>query len=120
MTKTILIVEDEALIRSLCADVFREAGFNVLEADNGDHAMDVLGGQAPIDAIVSDIRMPGSIDGLALRREVENRWPGTKMLLTSGHMEVERSELSEDQAFIAKPYRFLELVRQVDDLLNQR
>lgn len=68
-------------------------------------------------AIVSDIRMPGEIDGLALCKKVEQYWPGVKMVLTSGHMIVERSELSGDHVFVAKPYRFLDLVRQADELI---
>lgn len=118
MVKAVLIVEDEVLIRTLCADVFREADYKVIEAEDGDHALELLRSGISVSAIVSDIRMPGSTDGMALRREVERLWPGVKMLLTSGHMHVERSELSEDQAFIAKPYRFLDLVRQVDEMIS--
>lgn len=117
MSKSVLIVEDEVLIRTLCADVFREAEYEVIEAGNGDQALELLKSGISVSAIVSDIRMPGSTDGMSLRQEVEQHWPGVKILLTSGHMHVERSELSEDQAFIAKPYRFLDLVRQVDELI---
>lgn len=118
MRKSVLIVEDESLIRSLCADVFRDAAYTVLEAEDGDQALELLRSGIQVTAIVSDIRMPGAIDGLALRREVERQWPGIKMVLTSGHMHVERSELSKDQAFIPKPYRFLDLVRQVEQLIT--
>ena len=70
MSKSVLIVEDETLIRILCADVFREAEYEVIEAKNGDQALDVLRSAIPVIAIVSDIRMSGSTHGMALRREV--------------------------------------------------
>ena len=117
MTRSVLIVEDEQLIRRLCAEVFDDAGFEVVEANDGDAALAILGSGVPIDAIVTDIRMPGTVDGLALRRKVEQRWPNIKMIVTSGHMVVERTELSENHVFVPKPYQFLELVRQVENLL---
>lgn len=117
MTGSVLIVEDEPLIRTLCAEVFEDAGFSVLEASSGDAALAILADGIAVDAIVTDIRMPGAIDGLALRREVEQKWPDIKMVVTSGHMAVERAELSENQVFVPKPYQFLELVRQVEALL---
>jgi len=113
-----MIVEDEDLIRALAVDAFTEAGFAVLEVSTGDEALEVLFSGEAVDVIVSDIRMPGATDGLKLRREVEIRWPNIKMVLTSGHMEVERSELSENQLFVGKPYKFLELVREVEGLLS--
>lgn len=116
MMRTVMIVEDEDLIRSLCADVFRDAGFQVMEVASGDEALHALQAGKQIDAIVSDIRMPGSTDGMALRAAVEREWPDIKMLLTSGHMKVERSELSQNHLFVPKPYQFLELVRQLEDL----
>ena len=61
--------------------------------------------------------MSGSTHGMALRREVEANWPDVKMLLTSGDRHVGCSELSENQAFIAKPYQVLDLLQQVDEMI---
>lgn len=105
------------LIRTLCADVFGEAEYEVIEAENGDQALDMLRSGIPVIAVVSDICMPGRTDGMALRREVEANWPDVKMLLTSGDRHVECNELSENQAFIAKPYQVLDLVQQVDEMI---
>jgi DNA-binding NtrC family response regulator len=117
MTGSVLIVEDEPLIRTLCAEVFEDAGFTVVEASNGDAALTLLTAGSAVDAIVTDIRMPGEVDGLALRRAVEEKWPDIKMVVTSGHMAVERAELSDNHIFVPKPYQFLELVKQVETLL---
>lgn len=117
MSKSVLIVEDEMLIRTLCADVFGEAEYEVIEAENGDQALDMLRFGIPVIAIVSDIRMPGRTDGMALRREVEANWPDVKMLMTSGDRHVDCSELSENQVFIAKPYQVLDLVQHVDEMI---
>lgn len=120
MSRSVLIVEDEELIRDLCADVFKDAGYTVSETSTGDEALELLSSGVAVDLIVTDIRMPGAIDGMALRREVEANWPHMKMLITSGHMTVERAELTADQLFVPKPYKFLELVRQAGELLDSR
>ncbi|WP_234150127.1 response regulator [Sphingobium sufflavum] len=117
MEKSVLIVEDEALIRALCVDVFEEAGFAVSEAETGDQALAMLEDGLAVTAIVSDVRMPGAVDGMALREEVHRRWPRTRFLLTSGHLHVDRDILSEGEAFLPKPYRFLEMVSEVEALL---
>lgn len=62
----VLIVEDEVLIRAPLAEHLREAGFNVIEANTADEAWSCLQTGMPVDLVFSDIRMPGSMDGLEL------------------------------------------------------
>jgi CheY-like chemotaxis protein len=102
-TPYVLLVEDEVLIRALLAETLRGAGLCVIEAANADEAWDYLqaGGQA--DLLFSDIQMPGSMNGVELARRVRERFPGVKLLLTSGNPGPKN--ITEVAPFLAKPYR---------------
>jgi two-component system, response regulator PdtaR len=60
---TVLVVEDEVLVRMVIADYLRDCGFRVLEASTADEAMRVLGTNERVDIVFSDVQMPGSLDG---------------------------------------------------------
>jgi CheY-like chemotaxis protein len=64
--KFILVVEDEMLVQIMVSDPLRDAGFNVIEAFNADEAIRILHSGVKIDLMLSDVRMPGSMDGLGL------------------------------------------------------
>jgi two-component system, response regulator PdtaR len=81
---TILVVEDEALVRLWIADELRTAGFLVIEGVSADEALTVLRGTIPIDLVMTDVRMPGSLDGLGLAETVRALWPDLKIILCSG------------------------------------
>jgi DNA-binding NtrC family response regulator len=84
---TILLVEDEVLIRVDLAEYLRTAGFrNVLEAGNGDQALAMLGAHPAIALVISDVRMPGATDGVALAGWLRAHRPEVKVVLVSGHL----------------------------------
>ena len=84
---TILLVEDEALIRVDLAEHLRAAGFrNVLEAGNGDQALAMLGAHPAIALVISDVRMPGATDGVALAGWLRAHRLDVKVVLVSGHL----------------------------------
>ena len=84
---TILLVEDEVLIRVDLAECLRTAGFrNVLEAGNGDQALAMLGAHPAINLVISDVRMPGATDGVALAAWLRANRPQVKVVLVSGHL----------------------------------
>ncbi|MCP1912666.1 CheY-like chemotaxis protein [Bradyrhizobium elkanii] len=83
----VLIVEDEYLIRLSAAEMVRELGFEVVEAVDADHAIDLLETTADIAIVFTDIQMPGSMDGLRRLALVRNRWPPIALLVTSGQVE---------------------------------
>jgi two-component system, response regulator PdtaR len=116
----VLLVEDEALVRMMSAEVLAEAGFEVLEAVNADDALSVLDGQPGIEALVTDIDMPGSMDGLALAHLAYERWPGMPVLLLSGKVRPAQSELPPSGAFVAKPYASATLVSELLRLTADR
>ncbi len=80
----IVVMEDDAGTRMLVASVLKKDGYDVLTAESGAVALELLA-EAPVDAIVSDLRMP-DIDGATLWREVAQRWPpmARRMLFVTG------------------------------------
>jgi CheY-like chemotaxis protein len=105
--QTILVVEDEVLVRLVIANYLRECGYTVYEAVNASEAIAML--QAPeisVDVVFSDVQMPGEMDGFGLARWVRANKPGVQVILTSG---VERSAdiaatLCEAGPLLEKPY----------------
>ncbi len=113
---TILVVEDEALVRLQIADALRENGFSVVEAARGDEALAYLETVGGIDVVFTDIQMPGPVNGLDLAREVRVRFPAVPVVLTSGMM---RPHPGDPGMFIPKPYDPQQVVAVVVSLLRR-
>jgi CheY-like chemotaxis protein len=114
----VLLVEDEPLVRMLGADVLEEAGFEVVEAFNGDEALTVLEARADIRVLFTDVKMPGSLDGLDLARLVHERRPEIKLLIASGHVRLRDEEIPDAGRFLPKPYGPEAIVREVRALVQ--
>ena len=114
---TVLLVEDEVLIRLMLADELRNRGLQVLEASNADEALTVLQSSLPVHLLFTDIRMPGEMDGVALAKLAHARFPQIKSIIGSSG----RPESIDDfaDAFLAKPYDLRELIKQIRRLLSQ-
>ncbi|MGK6322875.1 response regulator [Sphingomonas sp. DT-51] len=115
---TVLLVEDELFVRMIGADALAEAGYRVIEAGDADEALARLERSADVQVLFTDIRMPGTMDGLQLAGEVHRRWPSIRILLTSGDTRPTRDDIPDDGRFLAKPYRFEVLSRELDQLLS--
>jgi CheY-like chemotaxis protein len=100
----ILVVEDEPLVRMFLADALDEAGFKVFEAVNADEAVTLLQARPDVQAVVTDIEMPGTMNGIGLAGAVRERWPGIGLVVTSGRVRPGPDDLPPDVAFLAKPY----------------
>jgi CheY-like chemotaxis protein len=119
--QTILVVEDEVLIRLVIAEYLRECGYKVHEAATADEAIAVL--EAPevsVDIVFSDVVMPGNMDGFALARWVRAHRPDIQVVLTSG---IDRSaekagELCEAGPLLQKPYHPQRVVDRIRQLLS--
>lgn len=79
-----LVVDDEPLILLDTSDIVTDAGYQVVEATTADQALAYLETHAAFDLLVTDIQMPGTMDGIALARHVGERWPHVKILVVSG------------------------------------
>ncbi len=106
--ETILLVEDETSIRQMLSKYLRRLGYDVLEAGDGPEALKILEERkADLSLVVTDIRMPGDIDGFELAAMITARGPGIRILYTSGYTDTLAAtdiELTEGVNFLAKPY----------------
>jgi CheY-like chemotaxis protein len=101
----ILVVEDDALIRAVAIDVLEDAGFAALEAENAMEAISVLDEHAEdIAVLLTDVRMPGPIDGITLAKIAEKSWPWICAVITSGSPLHAYKLLPKTAKFIMKPW----------------
>lgn len=115
---SVLIVEDDALIRLAFADELLDQGFEVFEAGDADEAIAVIEKNPHIQLIFTDIDMPGSMDGRKLARFVRDRWPPIKIIVTSGRFSPASGDLPQDVKFFAKPYGYAEVISEMQRLFR--
>ena len=121
--ETVLLVEDEPLVRGLAIRVLRGHGYNVLEAANGIEALNVFQEHAgeKIHLLLTDVVMP-QMGGKELADRLKTHRPGIKVLFTSGYTDqaiVQRGLLNLDFAFLEKPFSPSGLVRKVREVLDR-
>jgi CheY-like chemotaxis protein len=109
----VLLVEDEPLIRLVASDTLAEAGFRTLEACDADEALTLLEAKPDAVAIVTDVKMPGSLDGFALAHLVASRWPETGIVIVSGHAIPGEGDMPAGALFLVKPYQPSALIKAV-------
>ena len=103
----VLVVEDEPLVRMLLVDALLEEGYDVHEAENAIDALAILNRSYSIEALITDVVMPGDLTGLDLANWVDEHRPGTIVLVTSGYIGDAQARLASTKfkKFIQKPYR---------------
>jgi len=111
--RTVLVVEDEMLIRILATDSLEESGFNVLEAADAAEALRILD-EHDVDVLFTDINMPGPMDGVALAELMHDRRPDLGLIITSGCGEPEPADLPTTSLYLAKPYLPRQLAAAVE------
>jgi CheY-like chemotaxis protein len=120
--ETVLVVEDEVLVRLVIAEYLRECGYRVHEAADAGEAVAILTSPvASIDVVFSDVVMPGDMDGFALARWVRTNRPDIKVILASS---IERSAevagmLCEAGPLVAKPYEPKHVIDRIRQLLTK-
>lgn len=107
----VLVVEDEYWVRLAVAEELRSVGFDVIEARDADDAVRIIESQH-VDAVFSDLTMPGSMDGIGLVNWILQHKPGLKVIVTSGKS-YSRSELPSSIPIIAKPYAYAEVAARL-------
>jgi CheY-like chemotaxis protein len=113
---SVLVVEDEAIVRLDIVDQLEEEGFTVYEAANADEAIACLATTPAITVLFTDVDMPGSMNGLKLAGAVRDRWPPVKIIVTSGHRMVDSADLPAGSRFFSKPYSHRQLINSVLEL----
>lgn len=103
--KKILVVDDEEVIRQLAQLILEKSGFQVFTAPNADDALVLFSKEKPFDLIISDILMPGSMNGLDLVKRIRKEHPRQKVIMISGYQDESVSKLEPDMLFIPKPFK---------------
>jgi CheY-like chemotaxis protein len=101
----VLVVEDNPVILMDVVWFIEDAGFMTYAASDADEAIRLLEQHRNIRVLFTDIDMPGSMDGARLAHFVRKRWPPVKIILTSGHLSLDRLDVPADSLFFAKPHR---------------
>ncbi|MGI4731805.1 MAG: response regulator [Janthinobacterium lividum] len=114
--RSILVVDDEPLIRINLADFFEDEGFEVFEAESADAAIAVLEKHPAIRIVLTDVQMPGSMDGVKLAHHVRDRFPPTLLVVASGAVRVTPEQLPTRTMFIAKPFDPRFVLDEIDRL----
>ncbi|MBV2149959.1 response regulator [Sphingobium sp. AS12] len=112
----ILVVEDEALVRAMAADILLDAGYRIFQAGDAPDALAILEERDDIGAVFTDIEMPG-MTGLALAATIRDRWPCVALLITSGRLRPGAGEMPTGADYLAKPYHPDELVAALGSML---
>jgi two-component system, response regulator PdtaR len=110
---TVLVVEDEILIRTAVAEYLRISGYAVVEAADAAEAVTVFEAREPIDVVFCDVDMPGTMDGLSLARWIKQHHSTLPVLLTSGRGIAASAAERGNFLFVSKPYHLEELGERI-------
>jgi CheY-like chemotaxis protein len=115
----VLVVEDEMMLRMKVVDMVEDAGYIPVEAVDADEAMAVLQSRNDIALMLTDVQMPGSMNGLELAHAVHERWPPIKIILASGQLKLSASEIPLDSRFFGKPLQSAEIIAEMQEMLSR-
>ena len=115
----VLVVEDEMMLRMKVVDMVEDAGYIPVEAVDADEAMAVLQSRNDIALMLTDVQMPGSMNGLELAHAVHERWPPIKIILASGQLKLSASEIPLDSRFFGKPLQSAEIIAEMREMLGR-
>jgi two-component system, NtrC family, sensor kinase len=101
---TVLIVEDNAQVAEVATAYFQQLGYMVKQVGNAQEALELLGHDAKIDLVFSDILMPGGMNGLVLGHAIRKRFPSIPILLTTGYSEGARDAVGQGFPVLSKPF----------------
>jgi two-component system cell cycle sensor histidine kinase/response regulator CckA len=114
----VLLADDELVVRSLAQSILTRAGYRVLNAVDGAHALEVSRGYPGfIDVLLTDIKMP-KMDGVELSANIARERPGIKILFMSGKQSGELDVLGEKREFLRKPFFPEDLCEKVSSLFE--
>jgi|GEM_PF-6459671 len=122
-SETVLLVEDEQMVRTLAIRLLKKMGYNVIDASNGRKALEIASEMKDgIDLLMTDVVMPG-MNGRQLAEKLKEIHPETKVLFTSGYTEniiAHHGVVDEGLNFIGKPYSMNMLARKIREILDER
>ena len=117
---TVLVVEDDSMVRTPIAEYLRVSGYIVLEAGSASEAIATLETGAPVGLVFSDVRMPGKMDGLGLAEWCHAHYPALPVLLASGYTSRPLTVSFPQDTIIQKPYLPSQIGRRIAELFEGR
>jgi len=100
----IVIVEDELITGEYLSDILTEKGYSVIAVANADEAIAMLETRSDVRMLITDINMPGPMNGLNLAATVRERWPKIKIIITTGAQRPKIEEVPTGSLYLKKPY----------------
>lgn len=116
--RRILIVEDEGFVRDLLVETFADAGFDVLEAPSGDEAIRLLDDPGNVDLVLTDIQMPGHVDGNLVADTAKTRHPDRPIIYMTGNPSSLHNVVGTRDALLRKPFTLSEVLIVAKCLLS--
>ena len=118
--KRVLVVEDQELVRLVLVETLEDEGFQVVEASTGDAAAELIDGPDGFDLVVTDIQMPGKLDGIAVGQHVRRRHADVPVIYVTGRPESMTGIgwLGSQDAFVRKPYGSRDIMQVITRLLG--
>jgi signal transduction histidine kinase len=116
----VMLVEDDAIVADLTAQILKSAGYSVSHVKSAAAALESLSGSHRIDVVFSDVMMPGGMSGVDLAREIRRLHPGLPVVLTTGYIEVARTAMAEGLEVLVKPYSPEAAMRVLDAQITER
>lgn len=113
----VLVVEDEPIQRMTMVDLVEEAGYEALEAWDADSAIAILERRPDVRVVLTDVDMPGGMDGMALAAAVRGRWPPIEIILISAGTAPSKDEIPARSIFLSKPVRDRDAVQSLRSMI---
>lgn len=117
--KTILVIDDEATLRQLVSEVLQELGYNTLQAADGPSGLRIIQSGVPIDLLISDVGLPGGMNGRQVADAARQLRPALKVLFITGYAEnavMDAGDLDAGMQVLTKPFEIDALASQVTQL----
>ena len=112
LSACVLVVDDDPLVRFATVQILADAGFEIIEAEDAAEALAILKNHDQgIDVLVTDVRMPGRMNGFELSSVAKRKWPELRVIVTSGFFD--RAGVPSGTNFLQKPYSACDLVKRV-------
>lgn len=115
---SILIVDDEWMLRDVVVEALQDHGYDVLVASDGPGALEILRGPARIDVVFSDVSMPNGVSGIELAEQASGIRPGIHIILASGFAKGQLPSIPKGVHFLPKPYRIGQLVECLQQVMR--
>ena len=116
----VLLVEDDVTVADLTAEMLKSAGYAVIHVKSAAAALDRLADGRGIDVVLSDVMMPGGMNGVELAREIRKRLPDLPVVLTTGYIEAARTAMGEGLEVLVKPYQLEALSAILESYVSEQ